>query len=267
MKITSDIMRLALAVFFVITLVLQIPLVASAQRPWPQTPAPLEVMIGRPSIWTLAQAHYLLAQMHKEDRALKVKALSEIDPNAINRQRIEILQTLIGVTGEFDQTAKVKNEILQQRYETNTTRQQTVQAELDRRNNDLIQTNRDLYFITVDLTRLKAVKPPDEDSIKAKTDEQEAKTLEKQSIVDRITALNAELTRLQTENVNTNLPALTGPFSAAQPSPSPLANKLNNLIDSNFLNKLYADTANKSSASHERRLSVTAGGRTTTPSS
>ena len=72
--------------------------------------------------------------------------------------------------------------------------------------------------------------------------------IEKQATIDRINALNSELTRLQSENVNTNVPQLTGPFSGPQPTSSPLANKLNNLISSDFLNKLYSDSANSSSA-------------------
>lgn len=248
MQPTSRIARSYFALLSAIVLLSQIPLVSDAQRPWPTTTGPLDIMISRPSIWTLAQAHYLLAQMHKDDRALKLKALGDLDPNAINRRRIEVLQTLLGITGEFDQTAKVKNDILQQRNETNVARTQTVQAELDRRNNDLIQTDRDLYFITVDLNRLKAATPPDADAIKAKTAEQEAKNVEKQAILDRITALNSEATRLQSENVNTNLPGLTGPFSGPQPTPSPLASKLNNLIDNTFLTNLYKDAINSSSA-------------------
>jgi hypothetical protein len=230
-----------------IIVILQFPLKIIAQQAW-STPGPVDILIGRPSIWTLAQAHYLLAQMHKDDRALRVKAMTEVDPNAINRQRIEVLQTLLGVTAEFDQTALIKNQILQQRYGTNNNRLQTVQFELDRRNNDLILADRELYYINVDLTRLQSATPKDDDAIKNKTAERDAKAVEKQAIVDRISGLNSELTRLQTENVNTNLPGLTGPFSGAQPTPSPLTNKLNNLINSDFLNKLYTDTANRSSA-------------------
>jgi len=237
--------RRYLAVISTLAIILQFPLPALAGT---MAAKPVNIQIGRPSIWTLAQAHYLLAQMHKDDRAISIPRLTTLNPNAINRQRIEVLQTLLGITGEFDQTARVKNEMLQQRVDTNVARTQTVQAELDRRNNDLIQIDRDLFFMTVDLNRLKGATPSDADAVKAKQAELDAKGVEKQATIDRINALNSELTRLQTENVNTNLPQLTGPFSGPQPTPSPLANKLNNLINNDFLNKLYADTANSSSA-------------------
>src|SRR5689334_837177 len=100
MQPTSRIARSYFALLSAIVLLSQIPLVSDAQRPWPTTTGPLDIMISRPSIWTLAQAHYLLAQMHKDDRALKLKALGDLDPNAINRRRIEVLQTLLGITGE-----------------------------------------------------------------------------------------------------------------------------------------------------------------------
>lgn len=40
----------------------------------------VRVSIGKPSIWTLAQAHYLLAQMHQQDRGWKLANLTDLDP-------------------------------------------------------------------------------------------------------------------------------------------------------------------------------------------
>lgn len=225
---------------------LQATPVVSAQTS-PQ-PGPVDITIGRPSIWTLAQAHYLLAKMHKEDRAWKLVTLGDLDPNAINRQRVEVLQTLLGITADFDAGAGLKNRFLQERYETNYSRQQTVRSDVDRRSNDLIQANRELYYINVELTRLKEAKPPDADAIKAKTDELNAKTVERDAINSRISTLNTELNNLIAEDINKNVPSMTAPFaSSTQPTPVPLTNKLSNLIDKNFLDAIYKDTANKSS--------------------
>jgi IPT/TIG domain len=209
---------------------------------------PVNVTVGKPSVWTLAQAHYLLAQMHKDDRAWKMVALGDLDPNGINRQRIEVLQSLLGISADFDAGATMKNRLLEQRYETNFNRQQMVRTELDRRNNDLIQGDRELYYINADLNRLSTADPKDDNAIKAKTAERDAKTVERDAINTRITALNSELTALGSENISNNVPSLTAPFSASpQPAASPLTPKLSNLIDKSFLDKVFTDTANKSS--------------------
>lgn len=39
--------------------------------------ARVTITIGKPNIWSLAQAHYLLANMRQTDRSLKMKALAE----------------------------------------------------------------------------------------------------------------------------------------------------------------------------------------------
>jgi hypothetical protein len=38
----------------------------------------------QPNVWTLEQAHYLLAQMHRRNLDLKAKGLAELDPNGRN---------------------------------------------------------------------------------------------------------------------------------------------------------------------------------------
>jgi len=131
----------------------------------------VDISVGKPSVWTLAQAHYLLAQMHKTDRSWQINPLSNLDPNGINRQRIEILQTLLGITAEFDATAGFKNRILERRYDTILDRQERVRTQLDHLNNELIQGNRELYYINVDLNKLKSATTPDQDAIKLKNDE------------------------------------------------------------------------------------------------
>src|SRR2546425_3150039 len=139
----------------------------------------VKVTVGKPSIWTLAQAHYLLSQMHKQDRKWKLSDLTDLDPNSINRQKIEVLKTLLGITAEYDQTAGLKNSLSRERYESNFSRRETVRSEIDRRNSDLLQVTHELYYIEVDLNRLKSADPPDQKAIDAKTAEKNAKLAEK----------------------------------------------------------------------------------------
>jgi len=208
----------------------------------------VDISVGKPSVWTLAQAHYLLAQMHKTDRSWQINPLSNLDPNGINRQRIEILQTLLGITAEFDATAGFKNRILERRYDTILDRQERVRTQLDHLNNELIQGNRELYYINVDLNKLKSATTPDQDAIKLKNDELNAKTVERDSINTRISALNTELTGLNQDTINANIPNPAVPFAnpTSQPTPAPYAPELGR-ITPELLNKIYADTQNRSS--------------------
>jgi hypothetical protein len=76
-------LRLGLLAIFV---AVQWPL--SAARP------PVTVEIGQPSIWSLAQAHCLLANMHHEHRGLKVPMPStELNPSSTNDARLDFLRS------------------------------------------------------------------------------------------------------------------------------------------------------------------------------
>lgn len=49
----------------------------------------------QPNVWTLEQAHYLLAQMHRRNLDLRAKSLEELDPNAIAGLRFDVMRTLV----------------------------------------------------------------------------------------------------------------------------------------------------------------------------
>src|SRR2546421_7678167 len=64
---------------------------------------PVVVSFGQPNIWSLEQAHYILARMHLENQELRAKSLAALDPNETNATRINILKQLFQVGAEFDQ--------------------------------------------------------------------------------------------------------------------------------------------------------------------
>src|SRR2546426_1178231 len=55
---------------------------------------PVVISFGQPNIWSLEQAHYLLARMQSENLDLLSKFPDEnaLDPNAVNGTRINILK-------------------------------------------------------------------------------------------------------------------------------------------------------------------------------
>src|SRR6266852_3696297 len=56
---------------------------------------PVIINADQPNVWTLEQAHYLLEQMHRRNLDLKAKSLEDLDPNAINGLRFDVLRLLI----------------------------------------------------------------------------------------------------------------------------------------------------------------------------
>ncbi|HVG18355.1 MAG TPA: IPT/TIG domain-containing protein [Blastocatellia bacterium] len=181
----------------------------------------ISISIGKPAVWTLAQAHYLLANMHQQDRKLKTAEPGDLDPNAINRNTIEVLRTTFGATAEFDAVAGAKNSLLAQRLQSNLERQQVVKAQLDQRRNQQAQVAREISALQSEITALQSAATPNQTAIKAKQDEKAAKDAEKAVIDAQITTLNSEVTALSSETFNA--PGFVNPAGFSQPSAPPAA--------------------------------------------
>ncbi len=85
---------------------------------------PVVVSFGQPNIWSLEQAHYLLARMHMLNLDLQAKVLSadDLDPNATHGTRIQILKQLLEISGQFDQGAGFQNRRMVENARFNDTR-------------------------------------------------------------------------------------------------------------------------------------------------
>ena len=94
---------------------------------------PIEIRAGRPNIWSLEQAHYLLSRMHAENDTLKTKALEggDLDRNALHGTRVDILREALSVNAGFDQPKAVSNQIALQNYRQEAERHARLQGELD----------------------------------------------------------------------------------------------------------------------------------------
>jgi hypothetical protein len=97
---------------------LSISLVLPMLRGSAQAQSRVTISIGKPSIWSLAQAHYLLANMRQADRALKMKQLADLDPNSINGARFDVLRTLIGAEVQVSTPQAFQNSVAQQQFQT-----------------------------------------------------------------------------------------------------------------------------------------------------
>ena len=78
------------------------------------------VSAEQPNVWTLEQAHYLLAQMHRRNLDLKATGLGELDPNEINGLNFDVLRSLLEVGIAYDEAARFNNSLLKTRKSAST---------------------------------------------------------------------------------------------------------------------------------------------------
>ena len=90
------------------------------------------VNADQPNIWTLEQAHYLLAQMHRRNLDLKAKSLEDLDPNEITGLRFDVMRMLIEFGATFNQAELASNRLFSQDQEFNSGRRRDLTAEGDR---------------------------------------------------------------------------------------------------------------------------------------
>jgi len=96
---------------------------------------PVIMDIGQPSIWSLAQAHYFLTQMHESNRSLHLNTPGpdQLDPNKSNASRLEILRTLLQVDAGYDQSVGLKNQVALQHYREKEERKVQAQIQVQER--------------------------------------------------------------------------------------------------------------------------------------
>jgi hypothetical protein len=106
----------------------------------------VQIQIGKPSVWSLAQAHYLLAKMHKDNRNLTTRMPSEkdLDPNAINTTRIQLLRTLLDIEGQFNEKVGAENQSKQREEQFALRRRDEARAELAEKEDELDRVNADI---------------------------------------------------------------------------------------------------------------------------
>ena len=129
--------------FFIIASLLSptlFPFAASAQD---RKRKPVVVSFGQPNIWSLEQAHYLLARMHMTNLELQAKALADtdLDPNATQGTRIQILKQLLEVGAQFDQGVGFQNERIVETARFNDSRRRNLITNRDRLQEDSLQVD------------------------------------------------------------------------------------------------------------------------------
>ena len=119
-------------------------LTVSAQRPQ------ITMTIGRPNIWSLAQAHYLLANLRQGNRELQPTAPT-LNPNSVNGARLDILRTFLGVDAQFSAAQGLQNRVAQAQFETDFGRKQAAIARLDELSKEHLNVVRELTEVNTEI--------------------------------------------------------------------------------------------------------------------
>jgi len=105
---------------------------------------PIVVSAEQPNVWTLEQAHYLLAQMHRRNLDLKATGVGELDPNEINGLNFDVLRTLLEFGVAFDDAARFNNSLVKTRKSFDAERAIKLQRRRDELADESLALNRDI---------------------------------------------------------------------------------------------------------------------------
>ncbi len=102
------------------------------------------VSAEQPNVWTLEQAHYLLAQMHRRNLDLKATGVGELDPNEINGLNFDVLKSLLDVGIAYDDAARFNNSLLKTRKGFDADRAIKLQNRRDQLADESLALNREI---------------------------------------------------------------------------------------------------------------------------
>lgn len=177
-----------------------------------QEKKPVVITFGQPNIWSLEQAHYLLARMRFQSLDLESKKLTEadLDPNLANGSRVETLKSLLGIGVSFDQGVGLQNERFQRNIQFNDTRRQELIAARDLDRSRLLNATSELSKLKVERAGMNLKNSGATDETKAVKDAE-------------IEAKNTEIDLLKTRigDETTELSSLTAAPTAPTPAPTP----------------------------------------------
>src|SRR6185312_5236774 len=190
-----------------------------------KTTGPVTLEVGQPSVWSLAQAHYLLTEMHKANRKLatQMPTMDQLDPNRANASRLDILRTLLQVDAGFDQSVALKNQVELQHFREKEQAKvqaqiqvQQRQATLQQLDQDLLDLNQQIAVLTVQdglSDKARGSAPPSEadrqrkEKIASLTVQRDAKAAQRTALQAEIDNLNKTATAdVATPTVNAGTP-------------------------------------------------------------
>lgn len=202
----------------------------------------IKLNVGQPNVWSLSQAHYLLALLRDKHRSLNITAPT-LEPNAVDGARVDILRTMLGIDAQFSAPQGLQNSVAQQVFSADFARKQAAIARVDELSRERVNIAREISRLESELAKLP---PPPKEDEKADPEVERrraelTKTRDAQAALS--TTLQAEVTALSTAANST--PALSNlstsaPFGAAATLPT-LPNDFADI--SALMTKLLGNTA------------------------
>jgi len=132
-----------------------LPVTAAAQT---KAQKKVQVQLGKPNVWSIGQAHYLLASMRQVNRGLKthMPSADELNPSAANATRIQILKTMLNAEVQFSQKDAVGNQAAIRENQISLQNREAAQAALPEKQKELEPLNAELLAINTTIAEKQA---------------------------------------------------------------------------------------------------------------
>ncbi len=216
MRVLKGTYRRVLAILFIASMIGPLPVLRAQQNGQQQTGQPIIITFGQPNIWSLEQAHYLLARMRAQAEKLQSKAFGDgdLDPNEVNSTRLDALKELLGIGVGFNQGTGFQNDQAKKELTFNQDRRHTLLAQRDQRQAEVRTVNDQLATLRIDRERMNESKTTTDEEKKTKDVEIEQK-------IQQQTQLNGEIQSLTSEinGITATSTGLTSPSPPPMPSP------------------------------------------------
>jgi subtilisin-like proprotein convertase family protein len=142
----------------------------------------------QPNLWTLEQAHYLLAQMHRRNLDLRAKRLEDLDPNEIAGLRFDVMRMLVEFGATFNQADLASNRLFSENRTFNSERRQQLINERDELRRSVRGLNAEIEDLEVEKAGAEG-----EDEVKRIDARIAAKTARRDSLTTEIGQIDTEL--------------------------------------------------------------------------
>ncbi|HEX5602092.1 MAG TPA: hypothetical protein VFX63_06050 [Pyrinomonadaceae bacterium] len=173
---------------------------------------PVIVSFGQPNIWSLEQAHYLLARMHMTNLDLQAKALTatDLDPNLTHGTRIQLLRQILGIDAQFDQSIGFQNQRIVENARFNDSRRRDLLGRRDKSQEDSLALTREINSLTIERERMNTDASATPEQKALKDQEIQGKRDEQAAVKEQITQDNDELKTLAEPSGSPTSPSASG---------------------------------------------------------
>jgi hypothetical protein len=219
-----------------------VPAVAAASMVVDASIRDTQLRLGKPAVWTLEQAHYLLARQRRTNLDLETKALTgeDLNPNAVNSSRLDALQTLFGLQVGVDSERGIANKDVVARRDESQRQRKDLTRQLSTYRSQELKLVREIGKLQIDASGLDA--DSQKGDLAVKNAEIAAKQTELTLVQKRIADTSALLSDTDKQlDASLDLKPFTGAAAGSLPE-STVAKALNDAMDTGA-SRIHASAA------------------------